>query len=198
MEFIDSKTINLDKEINNLDKFVLDFTKLLNKLNINYVIISGYIAILFGRNRASEDVDMFIEKLTKQKFDELWLELSKEFECIITNDKESAYSEYLLNGLALRFARKGEFIPNIELKFPKSELDRWALSEKITIYLNKNKIFTSPIESQISFKLFLGSEKDIEDAKYLYEIFKQNLNKDLLYGFNRNLKVLEKFNEYLR
>lgn len=202
MEFIDEKTIRLGKTLNELDRFVLSFTAILNRLNIKYVVISGYIAILFGRNRASEDVDFFIEKLNIQKFRELWTEINKEFECIITESPETAYNEYLLNGNAVRFAKKGCFIPNAEIKFPKTEIDNWTLNQRITVNINNNvnngKLFTSPIELQISFKLFLGSEKDIEDAKYLYNLFKDKLNLGLLYEFNRNLKVVEKFNTYLR
>jgi hypothetical protein len=44
---IDKKEIILDKELNNLDKFVIDFVSLLD----NYVIVSGYVSILFGRSR---------------------------------------------------------------------------------------------------------------------------------------------------
>jgi len=35
----------------------------------------------------------------------------------------------------------------------------------------------SPLELQIAFKLYLGSDKDIEDAAYLYEIFSAHLSK---------------------
>ena len=34
----------------------------------------------------------------------------------------------------------------------------------------------SPIDTQIAYKLFLGSDKDIEDAVYLWEIFKNDLD----------------------
>ena len=37
--------ITFDKKQNRLDKFVVDFTSLLNKLTINYLIVSGYVAL---------------------------------------------------------------------------------------------------------------------------------------------------------
>jgi len=55
MEWINGKKIKLDKPINELDKFVLHFIKILEK-HVDYVIISGYVAIPLGRSRATEDV----------------------------------------------------------------------------------------------------------------------------------------------
>ena len=51
-----NKEIKLNKELNKLDKFVIDFCKLLDR----YVIVSGYVSILFGRSRSTEDVDLLI------------------------------------------------------------------------------------------------------------------------------------------
>tara|TARA_Y100000310_G_C20334513_1_gene646830 strand:- start:70 stop:669 length:600 start_codon:yes stop_codon:yes gene_type:complete len=190
--------IELKKELNNLDKFTLDFTSILNKLNINYVIISGYVSIIFGRNRASEDIDIFIEKLNLKKFKELWNELYKQFECLNNEDLKVAYKEYLLNNIALRFSKKKNYIPNMELKFPKNELDIWTIENKKKVILNNKILFISPLELQIPFKLFLGSEKDIEDAKYLYRLFKDKININLLKEFNRKLNIEALFNKYLR
>ena len=189
--------IEFEKELNLLDKFVIDFTSILNKLNIKYVIVSGYVSIIFGRNRSSEDIDMIIEKITLQKFKELWKEIEKNFECIITESPDNAYNEYLEKKSSIRFSRKGEFIPNMEIKFPKTEIDLWTLFNSKEVILNKNKIFISKIELQIPFKLFLGSEKDIEDAKYLYNLFKDKLDLVLLQEFNRKLKIEALFNKYI-
>ena len=55
----DKKEIILDKELNELDKYVLEFIKILEK-HVDYVIISGYVSILLGRSRSTEDIDLFI------------------------------------------------------------------------------------------------------------------------------------------
>ncbi len=55
------QTIRLDKELNALDEFVLHFV---NSIKSDYVIVSGYVSILFGRARMSEDVDDLIPKET--------------------------------------------------------------------------------------------------------------------------------------
>jgi hypothetical protein len=102
-----NQKIEFEKELNPLDKFVIDFTSLLNKLNLKYAIVSGYVAVLFGRNRSSEDVDIILEKIDFVKFEILWEELSKNFECIITEDSKDAYNNYLLKDHAIRFSKKG-------------------------------------------------------------------------------------------
>lgn len=195
---ITKQKIEFKKELNTLDKFVIDFTSILNKLNIKYAIVSGYVAVLFGRNRSSEDIDIILEKINYIKFKMLWEELCKEFECIITEDSEDAYNNYLLKNHAIRFSKKGNFIPNAEIKFPKTELDIWTLNNRKEVLFNNKQIFISPLELQIPFKLFLGSEKDIEDAKYLYKLFKDNLDISLLIKFNRKLNIEGLFNKYLK
>ena len=64
--------------------------------------------------------------------------------------------------------------------------------------INKRVIFISPLELQIPFKVFLGSEKDIEDARFLYNLFKDRLDMPLLQDFNRKLKIDEQFNLYIK
>jgi hypothetical protein len=64
--------------------------------------------------------------------------------------------------------------------------------------MNGRRLFISPMELQIPFKLFLGSEKDIEDAKHLYLLFKGKLDKKLLGRFVTKLKVEKSFKRYLK
>ena len=55
--------------------------------------------------------------------------------------------------------------------------------------------FISPLEMQIAFKLSLGSDKDLEDAKHIYELFKEKLNNGELLGLVSKLKVEEAFDK---
>jgi hypothetical protein len=54
------------------------------------------------------------------------------------------------------------------------------MQHKIKVLLNGQKINTSEIELQIAFKLSLGSDKDFEDARHLYKVFKEFLGIALL------------------
>lgn len=196
-DYTKDKIVIRDKAISTLDKFALDFIRILSKY-ANYVIVSGYVAILFGRNRNSEDIDIFVERIDFDKFRRFWIEISKNFECINTRDVKTAYDEYISSGISLRFSKKKTFIPNVELKFPKIEIDNWSLRERKKVLLNDHQLFIAPLELQIPFKLYLGSEKDIEDAKHIYGIFKDKLNLVLLHDFNRKFKTLDLFNRYLK
>ncbi|HRS42866.1 MAG TPA: hypothetical protein P5530_03270 [Candidatus Diapherotrites archaeon] len=198
VEIIDNVFYINNKEINELDSLVIDFVSVLDKHNIKYVIISGYVAIIFGRSRNSEDVDLFIEKMDYDTFKKIWIDLNIKFECIIEDDVKDAFFEYLNQGLPLRFAKKDTFIPNMEIKYPKDKLDIWSIRNRKEIKLNKqHSIFISPLELQIAYKLYLGGEKDIEDAKYIYNQFKNNLDNKLLDYFLVELKVMSIFRKYL-
>ena len=192
LEF-DGRTIKFERELSPLDRLVLKFVKILDNAAVDYVIISGYIAILFGRSRNTEDVDLFIEKMPFEKFLRLWKELyNAGFECINTPEPKEAYENYLSDGLAIRFATRGEVIPNFEVKFPKTDLNQYSLRNKIIVELNGERLSTSKMELQIAFKLYLGSDKDIEDAIHIWEIFKGRLDMALFRGFARKLGVEDK------
>jgi len=172
MEFQDNKII-LDKELSVLDEFVLDFV---NSLNIDYVLVSGYVSILFGRSRGSEDIDMVIEPLDKAAtltfFDAL---VVSGFECI-NESRETAF-DCLSESVALRFAKKGSVIPNMEVKFAKSFASKAALNNSVEVLLNNNVLKISPIELQIVYKrLCLRSEKDLEDARHLEIVFENHIS----------------------
>ena len=176
MEFRDKNTIKLNKIINELDKFVLDFIRIIEKY-ANYVIISGYISILFGRARSTEDIDVFIEKIDKEKFYLLYSDLKKnDYWCLNAESPDDVY-EYLKEGLAVRFAKKSETIPNIEVKFINKKLDADLIKESVTVITKEGSLKISSIERQIAFKkYYLKSDKDIEDAKHLEEIFKNKID----------------------
>jgi len=188
----EKREVVCEKELNNLDRFVLDFVDILK----DYVIVSGYVSILFGRSRATEDVDLLIPKMDRDKFSRLWKELIvKGFECINTSDMEKAFN--ILDEHAIRFFRKTP-VPNIEFKIIKTDLDKYSYEKKIKVVLNGKFIFVSPLEVQIAYKLFLAAEgtdeelrpdKDIEDARHLYKIFEDKLNKEELLAFVKKLNV---------
>ena len=188
---------SMKKELSALDIFVLDFVSVLDKLKIKYVIISGYVSILFGRSRSSEDIDVIIEKLNYDDFSRLWKELLHDFECIITADPKNAYDEYLMTKHAIRFSKKGIFMPNMEICFPRTGLAEWVLGHKEGMKLNNAEIFISPIELQVTYKIFLGSDKDIEDARYLYRLFKDSMDIGLMEEFAGKLKINHRIKKYL-
>ncbi|MDD2678589.1 MAG: hypothetical protein PHT91_02990 [Candidatus Nanoarchaeia archaeon] len=200
MEYLKDKIV-FDKELNDFDLFTFDFIKILDNLGIDYVLISGYVALLFGRSRMTEDIDLFIEKLSFERFDKLWNELLEKFECINSNDSKEAYDDYLCSGCSLNFSLSGSFIPRMEVKFPKTSVDSWSIENKKKVVLNGQDLFISPLELQIAFKIWLGrkgNEKDIEDAKHLYSIFKDFLDNGLFESFIQKLNIRHLIKRYLK
>jgi hypothetical protein len=190
MEYRISKSkISMQKILSSLDKFVFSFCSVLEKCKIKYVVVSGYVAIVFGRNRNTEDIDIISDKISFEKFKELWNALKKKYICLNTEDVKSAYFDYLLKNISIRFSKRNEFIPNIEFKFVKDYIDNFTLSNAITLEINKNKIHISQLELQIAYKLKLDSDKDIEDAIFLYELFKSDINRKLLSKWINYFKI---------
>ena len=77
--------------------------------------------------------------------------------------------EMLNDKLAIRAAIQDTVIPNIEIKFTKNMIDRDSLQKHMEVKIDRESLNISPLEIQIPFKLYFGSDKDIEDAVYLYE-----------------------------
>ncbi len=160
------------KELTTLDKLVIKFIHAMGE--VEYVIVSGYIAIFFGRIRGTEDIDILLNKMAMEQVETLHKRLLKNGFSPVNNieNAREAY-ELLSEGSSLRYAEKGTWAPNFELKFAKKLLDRHTMDDKIKVTFNeKYMMYVSPIELQIAFKLWLGSDKDYEDARYIYNIFK--------------------------
>lgn len=180
MKFIDEKTIQLDRELSDLDLFVADFLKILSS-HTDYVLISGYVAILLGRTRTTEDVDLFIPPLSKDQFEALYQDLLHHGYWSVTVDAAEELFSMLQDKLAIRFAKKGMAVPNVEMKFIKDGLDEYTLREKIKVILGGREFFIGSLDLQIAYKKFvLQSDKDLEDARHLQQLFNlsdENINK---------------------
>ncbi|GAB6135852.1 hypothetical protein [Thermococcus prieurii] len=182
------KAIVINREVSELDKFVFDVIDVLER-HVRYVIVSGYVTILFGRSRGTEDVDFVIGPLPKEKFISMCESAQKAgFEFLNPEDCEGLY-EMLVDRLGIRMVRKGEIIPNAEIKFPKDAFHREALEKRIPVQFNGRVIYISPIELQIAYKLYLGTDKDLEDAFFLYELFKDKIDRRALDDYARKLSI---------
>lgn len=198
MEFRDNK-IKSEKILSELDKFTIEFLNILEKY-AQYVIVSGYVSIILGRSRASEDVDLLIPPMEFSQFKDLFEDLaSKGFECANTSIVDEAYE--MLDEHAIRFY-KGIPVPNIEFKKISNDIHKYAFENRMPLELKEKTLFISPLELQIAYKLYLtsddnfediSSDKDFEDAKHIYETFKEKLNKDKLLYFVNLFDVKRKF-----
>jgi len=139
------------KELNDLDKEVLSFVGILGS---NYVIVSGYVSLLFGRPRTTEDVDMLVRISGKPAFGRIWKKAyDKGYYCINEDDPEEAYKIFS-EGSSVRFAKRDTLFPNFELKAPKSKIESEALNKRLRLKFDDSSIFISPLELQIAYKLY--------------------------------------------
>lgn len=197
MEFeYDGKVLKFDKELSDLDKLVLEFVNILDDANVRYVIISGYVAILLGRSRTTEDVDIFIDKIDLEVFGKLARQFLKNNYWYVDAESSEDAFDRLQKLLAIRVAKKDTVVPNFEVKFAKKKTDYISLDKPLKVVLNDHRLLISPLEVQLPFKIWLGTDKDIEDATHIYELFKDRLDKKMILEISKELKVEKEMAKY--
>jgi hypothetical protein len=188
----DGHVLKFDKELSDLDKLVFDFIGLLKKSGTKYVIVSGYVAILLGRSRTTEDIDIYIGRTGLKNFAKLYNLLVRNNYWLVDSDSLEDAFDRLEKGLSIRAAKKDTVVPNFEVKFAKKETDFMSFDNPVNALINGRKLAISPIEIQIPYKVLLGSEKDIEDAVHMYELFKEKLDRAKMRSIAKGLKVENK------
>ncbi|HLG24134.1 MAG TPA: hypothetical protein VI564_04365 [Candidatus Nanoarchaeia archaeon] len=165
------------KDRNILDKFCLDFCKVVEK-HCKYIIVSGFVAIASGRTRGTEDIDIIIEKLSQSKFAKLHKSLIKnEFICIQGSNSNNLYNDYLKDNISIRYTYKKLLLPEMELKFSKDSLDDYQLKTRVKLKLTGLDLWFSSVNVNIAFKEeLLKSDKDLEDARHLRIVYSEMIN----------------------
>ncbi len=167
------------KERTILDRFAEDFVDIVEK-HAKYIIVSGFVAIAHGRSRGTEDVDLIIERIGKETFKTMHNDLLLAgFECIQSEDPDVIYDDYLKEKTSVRYIRKGHFLPEMELKLARDELDEYQIKTRKKLPLTGLDLYFSSIEMNIAFKEeLLTSEKDIDDAEHLRIIYSDVLDEN--------------------
>lgn len=167
------------KERTILDRFAEDFVDVVKK-HAKYIIVSGFVAIAHGRSRGTEDVDIIIERIQKDAFMKMHNDLLLAgFECIQSEYPELIYDDYLNDKTSVRYVRKGHFIPEMELKLAKDELDDYQIRTRKKLPLTGLDLYFSSIEMNIAFKEeLLKAEKDMDDSKHLRIIYSDVLDEN--------------------
>jgi len=168
--------------LSELDLFVCRVLDILTTYT-PYVIVSGYVAILFGRTRGTEDIDLLIPVCDRAMF--LLLHdgfIERGYEFLNAEDGPGLHS-ILTSGSGIRLSEKDAFIPNIEIKFIRNESDAYSFKNRIPLITGDRTFWIGPLEMQIAYKFWLGSEKDIEDAIYIREISRAFIDEELLLAF---------------
>lgn len=185
-------TLVVERDPNELDRLAISFSSILGDLDIDHVFVSGYVAILAGRARATEDIDVLLERVGEDLLEELVVRLEG-----AAMWGPATPLEDLASGLDDRvwIARQDEMVPHIDATFVADEFDRASLDNRITAELTPvdAELPIGPLELQIAYKLFLGAQRDIEDAHHLYWLFEENLNRVELERWVRRLDVPDEY-----
>lgn len=157
------------------DRLAITFSRILDNVGIHHVFVSGYVAILAGRARATEAIDILLERVDETHLKELEMRL---------RDADMWGPAMPLESLEVALedrmwiARDGEMVPHLDATFVDDAIDRASLSNCITAHLTHvdEHLPIGPLELQIAYKLFLGAQKDREDALHLFVMFEDSLN----------------------
>jgi len=186
------RVIKISKEITELDEIVFKFVSILEK-HVRYVIVSGYVAILLGENRPTQDVDVLIENIEKERARKLYEELSNNGFYFAENFDDFYRFLFELKEKVDIFSEKLWYF---DLKSVKDFFDVFSIENRIKVIVNEMfQLFISPPELQIPYKIYLGADKDLKDAAFLYEKFKEIIDKEKMQRIadeiGISLKVLE-------
>ncbi|KDS90822.1 hypothetical protein FK85_09620 [Halorubrum saccharovorum] len=182
----------VDREPNRLDELAVGFSAILSRLDIDHVFVAGYVAILAGRSRSTEDIDVFVERCSAERIDDLVAELEREGYWGPAMPLSEMYGN-LSNETNIWIAPDGEMTPHLEVKFPSDEFDDASLANAVDAHVGGNTVPIGPLELQIAYKLSLGGRTDLEDAAHLYTVFGETLSRDRLETWVERLGVEERY-----
>jgi hypothetical protein len=182
----------VEREPTALDRLAIDAAAVLSDLDVDHVFVAGYVAILSGRSRGTEDIDVIIERLDDSRAAGLADALSDAGfwgSAMPLSDLHATLS----GGANLRVARQEAVIPNVELSYAGDEFDRASLRNAMTARIADAEIPIGPPELGIAYKLYLGTRTDFEDALHLHTMFEESLSTADLEEWVRKLGVEEEY-----
>lgn len=148
--------------------------------DVEAVLISGYPAIMLGRSRETEDIDLFLGDMGRDRFDAWWGRLSAAGFWCINAGPDGAW-DLLQERMAPRFAKEGTIEPNFEVKFARERLSAQQLREAWDLDLLGVHAHIGDLSDQVAYKVFMGTQhdpggahlpvnKDMEDAEHIARV----------------------------
>ena len=145
--------------IEKIAKLVCDY---LNQHEIDYVVVGGLAAVMYGHLRVTGDIDFLIE--VKQKDIKPFIDFLNEHDFYADpEDIEIAFNE---KSHFSALEKESSF--RLDIKGIYTENDRLTLKNRRGIDLEGTLIFMASPEDTIANKLVNGSNQDMEDAKWIF------------------------------
>ncbi|BCU67879.1 hypothetical protein HS7_13160 [Sulfolobales archaeon HS-7] len=131
--------------------------KALESAGVVYVIVGGLVAIHYGRDRATQDIDVVIETQDISPLLDVLRQSGFEFS---EQELEDAYRE---RGRVTLFLPGGTLF-HVDLKFAKDAIDYEVLRGRVKGELMGIKCWLESVEDVVVAKLLYGSGQDEEDV----------------------------------
>lgn len=181
-------TLIVDRQPSDLDELAISFSTRLSEHDVDHVFVAGYVAILTGRARSTEDIDVIVDRMSQETV-----------EAITTGLERDGYwgpamplsdmAGNLASGTNIWVARDGDITPHLEVKYATDRFDRASLANSLSAEIHGMSIPVGPLELQIAYKLFLDTQKDFEDAVHLLDLFEESLSIQELEEWVETLEV---------
>jgi len=175
---LEKDIIVINRELTELDLFVKDFLNVIKK-HCDYLIVSGFVSISTGRTRGTEDVDILMKQPSIEKFRKLFWDLEANGFWCYQGDSVGILESYVKEMQNIRFAKKDELFPNMEVVFidESKTAKYYEFTHPQKIRIKDFEFNIPPLEFEILYKeIVLAGKKDIEDAKHLRIFFKDILD----------------------
>lgn len=180
--------LTISKTLSSLDHDVIEFTEILEDSQIEYVIVRDYVAILTGRSRSTEDIDIILEDLSKADLDHLCDRLTAEGYWGMAMPLDSL-TDMFRGGDRFRVAKRDEMYPNSTFGLPptKSSVRRSQQRSRYrstgTNSLSARSSCRSPTSSNSLRDGGSMEWKDFEDALHLYLRFEGRFKEERLESY---------------
>lgn len=179
-------------EISSQEKLLIQIIKILDDLKIKYFITGGFAVSVWGRPRATFDIDIVV-KIIEPKADKLadaWMNIYKAGYADKDTVKEAIKNNSEFNFIDPDSGLKVDFWTNKKDKSNPPEFEN-RKSKKI----NGQKVFFASAEDLILSKLqwykLSASERHIDDIKSVFKISGKKLNKKYLHYWIKKLSLSE-------
>lgn len=198
MHFEDGRLV-IEKERSTLDERTFEFLDVLDAVDVEYVVVSGYVLLLTGRNRMTEDVDLILAATSRSTLQRLADRLA-ENGYVATPPPIDRLPSFIQQS-HVDVSREGRRVPSFDLSLADTELGRNALEDPLIVRFAGREIPVAPLEQQIAYKLYMAGDPrewkgtDYEDALHLYTLFEERLNTEELETYVRQLDAEVAWNE---
>jgi len=166
------------------EKMIIDFTDILEKTKIDYVIVGGIAVSSWGNPRTTKDLDVIIV-LKIEDIDELSKNLQENGFSTDREDIKDALKEKTHFTI---FDKYSEY--HIDAKGAYNEFDALTIKNKLVVLYEGHKMCIASPEDTIAHKLLFGGHQDIKDAQSILVRQSGKIDKNYLEELCENLGVL--------